>query len=228
MENFTGVIKRKGYEEFGEAIIKNIEEFGFGALSKSDFEAYIFHHLIFAVDSSKVKDSYDWMRLLKITPAKYRSLQMTRSAKYLNLDLKNDENWKLILNSIDGKKLETEDKENGKVRIYIDDVHVHRLIERYVVEAGSSIDYTLNKNQLVLKYNELLQLLDTIYQKAKSTPLINAINEDRSELKVKKEFDKLESVFKDLKDAMKDEAYSKIAEFAFATIIKIVKKKLGL
>lgn len=228
MEKISEAIKKHGYEEFGIAVLSNIGKWGLGSLSKSDFEALILHQLDLVVDKTKVKDSFDWMRLLKITPSKYRSLQMTRSAKYLNLELDNEENWKLILNSLEGRTLETEDKENGKVRIYIDDVHVHRLIERFVIEGGSSIDYTLNRNQLVLKYTEFLKLLDAIYQEAKDTPLINAINEDRSQLKVQKEFDSLDSVFKDLKDSLKDKTYDKIAEFALTTIIKIVRKKLSL
>jgi len=228
MEKLSKVLKADGELEFGKAIINNFEELGLGILSKADFEAFMFHQLTLNINSQKVKNNYDWMRLLKVTPSKLRSLQMTRSAKFLNLDLDNSDNWKLIFNAIDGKKLETEDKENGKVKIYIDDLHVHRLIERFVVDGGSSIDYTLNKNQLVLKYTEFLYLMNNILLKAKKEPLLSALNEDRSSLKVEKEFDKLESVFKELKEAIKDEAYSEIAKGAISTIIKIAKKKLGI
>jgi hypothetical protein len=228
MENITEVLKSDGEAEFGKAIIKSFEDLGLGILSKSDFEALMFHQLTLIVDPDKVKDNYDWMKLLKVTPSKLRSLQMTRSAKFLNLNLDNEDNWKLIFNAINNKKLETEDKENGKVRIYIDDLHVHRLIERFVVEGGSSVDYTLNKNQLVLKYTEFLNLFDNILQRAKGTPLLAALNEDRSELKVESEFNKLDSVLKDVKVALKDKAYDKVAEFALSTIIKIAKKKLGI
>jgi len=228
MEKLSKVLKANGDLEFGKAIIKNFEELGLGILSKADFEAFMFHQLTLNINPDKVKDSYDWMRLLKVTPSKLRSLQMTRSAKFLNLDLENKDNWKLIFNAIDGKKIETEDKENGKVKIYIDDLHVHRLIERFVVDGGSSIDYTLNKNQLVLKYTEFLYLMNNILLKAHKEPLLSALNEDRSALKVEKEFDKLESVFKELKEAIKDEAYSEIAKGAISTILKIAKKKLGI
>lgn len=228
MDKLSEVLKKQGDKEFGKAIIENFEELGLGVYSKADFEAFLFHQLSLYIDNNKVKDNYDWMRLLKITPSKLRSLQMTRSAKFLDLDLNNKENWKLIFNALDTKKLETEDKENGKVKIYIDDLHVHRLIERFVVEGGSSIDYTLNKNQLVLKYTEFLNLMNNILLKANRNPLISAINEDRSALKVDKEFDKLESVFKDLKEKFKDEAYSEIAQGAITTIIKITRKKLGI
>jgi len=218
----------QGILDFGKAIIENFENLGLGILSKSDFEAFMFHQLTLHVDTKESLDNYDWMRLLKVTPSKLRSLQMTRSAKFLDLNLDNPDNWKLIFNALDGKKLETENKENGKVRIYIDDLHVHRLIERFIVYGGSSIDYTLNKNQLVLKYTEFLNLMDNILQKAKKTPLIDAINKDKSDLKVTNAFNSLENVLSDIKEAIKENAYDKVADFALTTIIKITKKKLGI
>jgi hypothetical protein len=228
MEKLSQILQKEGGKKFGEALIKSFEELGLGVLSKADFEAFMFHHLMMNIDKSKVKNSYDLMRFLKITPTKLRSLEMTRSAKFLNLDLSNEDNWKLIFEALEGKKLETEDKENGKVRIYIDELHVHRLIERFVVESGSSIDYTLNKNQLVIKYTEFLNLLDSILKQAKKKPLIEAINKDKSELKVKKEFEKLDSIFKDLKESFKDKTYDKIAETALSAIIKIARKQIGI
>jgi hypothetical protein len=228
MEKLSEILIENGSKNFGDALIKSFEELGLGLLSKADFEAYMFHQLLQNIDKSKIKNRFDLMRVLKVTPAKLRSLEMTRSAKYLNLDLTDRYNWTQIFNALDGKKLETEDKENGKVRIYIDDLHVHRLIERFVIEGGSSIDYTMNRNQLVIKYTEFLHLLDNILKKANAKPLIEAINEDKSELKVQKEFDKLDSIFKDLKDAFKEKAYSELAETALSTIIKIAKKQIGL
>ncbi len=228
MEKLSEVLNKKGSQEFGNAVIKSFEELGLGVLSKTDFEAYMFHHILLNIDRQKIKNSYDLMRLLKITPAKLRSLEMIRSSKFLNLDLSNKDNWKMIFDAIDEKKLETENKENGKVRIYIDDLHVHRLIERFVVENGSSIDYTLNKNQLVIKYSEFLNLLDSLLKKADKRPLIEAINKDKSHLDVQKEFDKLESVFKEIKDAFKDKTYEVIAEKALGKIIKIARKQIGI
>lgn len=228
MEKLSQILQKEGSKKFGEALIKSFEELGLGVLSKSDFEAFMFHHLMMNIDKLKVKNSYDLMRVLKITPAKLRSLETIRSAKFLNLDLSNEDNWKLIFEALDGKKLETENKENGKVRIYIDELHVHRLIERFVVESGSSIDYTLNKNQLVIKYSEFLNLLDSLLKQAKKQPLIEAINKDKSELKVKKEFEKLDSIFKDLKESFKDKTYDKIAETALTAIIKIARKQIGI
>jgi hypothetical protein len=228
MESLKEVLDEEGVKNFGTALIESFDKFGFGVYSKADFEAFIFDQLSLNMKSDAVLSNYDWMRLLKITPSKLRSLQMTRSAKFLDLDLNNEKNWKWIFKALESKKLETEDKENGKVKFYIDDLHVHRLIERFVVESGSSIDYALNRNQLVLKYTEFLNLLNAILEKAGKEPLIEAINEDRSALKVENEFDKLDSVFKELKEKFKDEAYSEISKQAISTIVKIAKKKLGI
>ena len=222
MGELSTQLKATGIASFGSAIVKNIEDLGFGILSKADFEAFLYHQLVLNVDPRKVKNNYDWMRLLKVTPTKLRSLQMTRSAKFLDLDLSNSDNWKLIFNALEGKKIETEDKENGKVRIYIDDPHVHRLIEKFVVEGGSSVDYQLNRNQLVLKYSEFLLLLDNIILTAKGIPLLTAINQDKSDLEVENAFANLSTIFTDLKAKFMDKSYDKIAEFAITAIIKIV------
>ncbi len=228
MEKLSSILQKNGSKCFGDSLIESIEKYGLGAFSKSDFEAYIFHHLLINIDKSKYKNSYDLMRMLKITPSKLRNLEMIRSAKFLNLDLSDYDNLKLIFNALDGKKIETEDKENGKVRIHIDDLHVHRLIERIVVESGSSIDYSLNKNQLILKYTEFLNIVDFILLKSNVEPLIVAINNDRSKLKVEKEFESLDSVIRDIKETFKDKSFEKIAETTLQTIIKIARAKLKI
>ncbi|MEI6347256.1 MAG: hypothetical protein WCP69_04830 [Bacteroidota bacterium] len=221
-------LNNNGSDQFGLALLSSIEDLGLSILSKTDFETFMFHHILLHLDKTKIKNNYDLMRLLKITPSKLRSLEMNRSAKFLNLDLSNIDNWRMIFNALDGKKIETEDKDNGKVRIYIEELHVHRLIERFVVEGGSSIDYTLNKNQLVIKYTEFLSLLNAILVKAKKEPLLTAINKDKSQFKVKKEFESFQNIISDVKEAMKDATFEKAAEFALNKIIKIAKDKLGL
>jgi hypothetical protein len=73
-----------------------------------------------------------------------------------------------------------------------------------------------------------LNLLDSILKQATKQPLIEAINKDKSELKVKKEFEKLDSIFKDLKESFKDKTYENIAETALSAIIKIARKQIGI
>ncbi|MDL2228171.1 hypothetical protein LJC30_04720 [Odoribacter sp. OttesenSCG-928-L07] len=228
METLSEILSKDGSKKFGAALIECFEKFGFGTMSKSDFEAYMFHHLLLNIDATKNVTNFDLMKLLKITPSKLRSLEMTRSAKFLDLDLSNQDNWKLIFNSLEGKKLETEDKENGKVRIYIDDIHVHRLIERFIIEGGSSIDYTLNRNQLVIKYSEFLNLMDQILLRANQKPLISIINQDKSKFEIEKDFKNINSVFSDIKKTFKDKSYDKIAESVLTIIINLVRNQIGI
>ena len=47
-------------------------------------------------------------------------------------------------------------------------------------------------------------------------------------MKVTKEFEKLDSIFKELKEAFKDKSYDLLAENALETIIKIARKQIGI
>lgn len=157
----SSILGEKGMNNFGEAIISNIETLGLGVLSKSDFEVYMFHCILENIPENN-QTRYELMRLLKVTSTKLRSLAMIRSSKYLTLDLNDEKNWKKICNAISGKTFEIEDKANGKIRIYIDDAHVIQLIEKYIIENGSSIDYKRNANQVVLNYSGFFHLVEGI------------------------------------------------------------------
>lgn len=169
-KTLSSILGEKGMKNFGEAIISNIETLGLGVLSKSDFEAYMFHCILENIPEESLKQlqsdkkelSYELRRLLKVTPTKLKSLGMIRSSKYLTLDLNDEKNWTKICNAISGKTFEIEDKANGKIRIYIDDVHVIQLIEKYIIENGSSIDYKRNANQVVLNYSGFFHLVEGI------------------------------------------------------------------
>lgn len=204
-----------GVKKFGEAIINSIEDLGIGVLSKTDFETYMFHQLTLLCDDS-FKDNYDWMRVLKATPTKIRSLQMIQSAKYKDLNTSNKENWTYFIKSITKKNIEIEDIKKGTIRFYIDDVHAQRLIEKFIVEKGSSVDYSLNKNQMILKF-DMFSIL--ILQIAKLNDIneedfIKKISADKSIEKLNLEFNSLSSFFTKLKEKAKNEAtYDLIKEF---------------
>lgn len=66
---------------------------------------------------------------------------------------------------------------------------------------------------------EFFHLVDNILNKANKGRLLTALNEDRSKLKVENEFNNLDSVFKDVKEVLKNKAYDKVAEFALNTVI---------
>jgi hypothetical protein len=205
----------KDHAAFGQAILKSIQNLGIGVLSKTDFEAFMFHQLTLLCDDS-IKDNYDWMRILKATPAKIRSLQMIQSAKYKDLDTSKKENWSYFIKSITKKNIEIEDINKGTIRFYIDDVHAQRLIERFIVEQGSSIDYSLNKNQMILKFDmfSMLTLHIAKLNNINETDFITKISNDKSIEKLKLEFNSLSSFFKNLKEKAKNEAtYDLVKEF---------------
>lgn len=200
---------------FGEAILKSIQSLGIGVLSKTDFEAFMFHQLTLLCDDS-IKDNYDWMRILKATPAKIRSLQMIQSAKYKDLDTSKKDNWTYFIKSITKKNIEIEDIKKGTIRFYIDDVHAQRLIERFIVEKGSSVDYSLNKNQMILKFDMFSNLTLHIAKlnNLNEEDFIIKIRADKSIEKLNLEFNSLTSFFTNLKEkAKKDASYDVIKEF---------------
>lgn len=224
----THVLTTGGAEKFGYALISNIDLYGFGILSKNDFEALMFHHLMLNIDRRIIKNNYDLMRLLKITPSKLRSLEALRSAKYLTLDLTDNENKSLILHALEDVKVELENKDNGKVRVNILDLHVYRLIEKVVVENGSSVDYTLNKSQLVLKYTEFLKLIGIVTEYTTKKNLFILLKEDKSIKAIKKEYISFDSMLADLKTTFKEKSSEEIAKMVIENSISILKNKLGL
>ena len=76
------------YADLGNAVIDNINLYGLGVLPKSDLEALLFHCICEAIEgqyADNIQDlDYVLMQMLRISPAKLRSLRITRSAKFLN------------------------------------------------------------------------------------------------------------------------------------------------
>lgn len=216
-----------GIKEFGNQILKAIEDIGLGVLSKNDFEALMFHHIALNIDSKKVKDNYDWMRILKITPSKYRSVQQIRTAKYRNLDLNNVDNQKNLISVLESTNVELEDKDKGLIRLYISDVHIQMFIEKIVVGNKSSIDYKLNSNVLVIKFEAYLRILDLLLKhKDIKADLLTELNKDRSKFKLDKQLTSLEAVWSDLKRTITEESIKTIASEAILWSLKAVKNKL--
>ncbi|MFV0599413.1 MAG: hypothetical protein ACK5M0_06825 [Bacteroidales bacterium] len=218
------LLGEKGVNNFGKAIIESIEDLGLGLLSKSDFEAYMFHHIVENLPRDK-RDSFTLMQLLKITPSKLKSLEMIRSAKYLSIEI-NESSITAIIKALEGKNVEVEDKDNGKIRIYIDDNHVFRLIERIIVENGSSVDYKQNNKQLVIKYSEFLKLMEILIKyKDENSSLLKLVNEDKSIFELDKKIKPEENIFKVLETRLKEKAYDEVGSMIIKGIIKIVSSK---
>jgi hypothetical protein len=240
MGDILSSLEENGAERFGVGIINSFEKLGIGILSKTDFEAYLFHQLTLVVDKTKVQSNYDWQRLLKITSTKLKSLQNTRSARFLNLNIDNKENWKLLFRELENSKIEIEDLKKGTIRFYISDLHIYNFIEQFVVVfQKSSVDYTLNKNQVVIKFNVFLELLREIEQRAidlkiitdKKNSLIKTLAKDKSASSLNKNINSISDLWEGFKDKLKDKSFDKIAEETVNQIltagISYIKNKIG-
>lgn len=219
-------------QEFGEAILDSIEQLGLGVLSKTDFEAFMYHKLTLLVNDDTINDNYDWMRMLKVTPTKLRSLQTIQSVKYKNLNLENKDNWKYLLKGLKKKNVEIEDKKKGTIRFYIDDVHVQRFIEKFVVEKGSSVDYTLNRNQIVLKhdmYEKLIKHL-IIQFDIEEREIVVVLTEDQNSKNIGDEFASFENYMSKLKTKLSEDGVFELVKAGFSSgmtaLFKYVSNKI--
>lgn len=214
-------LKNKGIENIGNAILESIEQMGLGTLSKTDLEALIFYHLKMNVDDDKVTSSYDWMKLLKVTPSKLRNLELIASVKFSNLALDNPDNWKLLAKKMEKKKIEVENKDKGTVRFLIDDVHTQRFIENFVTSEGSSLDYSINRNQVILKFEICNKLITKMTEKLgiKEKELVTALNKDKSEAQIQKEFTSLSKYLEEFKEEFKDKAVEEVAKTTFEFVV---------
>jgi hypothetical protein len=105
MKSLNNILDENEKKNIGEGVVKIIDEFGLGTLSKSDFEARIYSLLRQNISPSEVKDSRDWIRLLRVTPSKLRSMQLIESVKQRPIDLNDKEQWKEVAAAIQIKKL---------------------------------------------------------------------------------------------------------------------------
>lgn len=76
------------YADMGKELIDNINLYGLGVQPKSDLEALLFHCICNAIEGEYADNiqelDYVLMQMLRISPAKLRSLRIIRSAKFLN------------------------------------------------------------------------------------------------------------------------------------------------
>ena len=226
------VVPDKNKTQFCNLLLDKIEEFGLGSFSKVDIDSLIYYLIDINKDGNFIHDNYDWISLLKVTPTTLRNLQLVSSVKSSNLEY-TEENWYMLANALTNKRIEIEDAKKGMVRFYVDNTHIQRFIEKFVVDSGSSQDYQRNPNQIVLKYGTYLELLNRL----RSELDINVdefgagIQEDESYKKIEEVFNSPHKIFNDFKEKFKDKAFDEIATTAINlisnTIIKYVKKKIS-
>lgn len=226
------LISDKGKVDFCNELFERIEQFGLGSFSKADLDALLYHLIDINKDHRKIKDTYDWMRYLKVTPTKLRSLQLISSVKYLNLD-DIDKNWKLLSKAIAKKNIEVEDVRKGTVRLFVDDTHVQRFIEKFVVDNGSSLDYQRNAGQVVLKYGIYLELVKRLTEKLQLDvgKILKELEKDTSHEDIKLVFDSPRHMLNQLKNKFKDKALDEAVKTTInlvtTQVIKFAKKKIS-
>lgn len=169
-------------KDFANEFLNKIDKIGFGSIQKSDLEAIIYASLKNAIHKNvdniqSSLSSFEWQELLKVTPSKLRSIQTIDAIKFNDIDSKPDREWVEFSEIFSKLKIEFEDTNKGTVRFYLDDVKWQRFIEKFIVSEGSSLDYTLNKNQVVLKYEYLGKIISNIVEHN------HKINDFKKELK---------------------------------------------
>lgn len=239
MENLKQIYNSSTTDEYnpftdmGEEIVKNINDFGLGVLPKSDLEGLIFHCICNVIEDKYADNinelDYVLMQILRISPAKLRSLRITRSAKYLNnLDYKNTkQNIKRIFNALRNAPIDNEDIYNGKIKISVSDPHTQNLIERIVEENRGVIDHSTNSKLLILNANQFLKLIAIIIGDGDqiSEDTIQAIKDEAKDLhgEITKE-----NILKKFQEAFQEHALGKIIEFSLKVAGNIVENKIGL
>lgn len=226
------IIKDGNEVKFTKELLNKLEEFGFASFNKADFEAFLYFLIEKYKNEIYSKNNLEWIDILKITPSKLRSLQLNASIKFKNID--DESTWNDFYRDFLKSDIEIEDLKKGTVRFYLENVHLQRLIEKFVIDNRSSLDYSLNRSQVILKYEIYLKLLITIKEKfnIKDEEIGKEITKDKSFKKIESEFKSAKTFVSDLKDKFKDKAIDEIAkegiELLSSTVISFIKKKLGI
>lgn len=240
-------LRRKGGESepldslsnISKELLKKISEEGFGYMSKTDLETYIFHlyekYLEFPLSD------YELMSLFKISASKLRSLELNRSIKYQQLDLDNEENRQLLIAFFDRaitlNSFEIPEEETGNVKFYVPNAHIYRIIEKYIVDRGSSPNYRLNPKQMEIRYDYLVLLLEKICseqnvfveEKGWKKALKESLGKDfKNHNAIKNIPNSIEGMIEAIKDDFKQDGFKYLAEKTITIIVTFLRNQMGL
>jgi hypothetical protein len=140
---------------------------GFGTLTKKDTELLIFGCLRRAFGRTGPKNNYEWAKLLRLTPAKVRSMRLEAYLRYGHLleerDADTTEQFLKnfgMLQSIDVKGLKSSgDLDNVTVSFVIEDPVTQMVIENRLKEAGTYLDFHRNREVVKLKLTDFFRML---------------------------------------------------------------------
>lgn len=221
------------YADMGKELIDNINLYGLGVQPKSDMEALLFHCICNAIEDDYADDiqklDYALMQMLRISPAKLRSLRVTRSAKFLNnLDWHDPKNQLRIVNALRNAPIGDGNIREGKIKVVISDPHTQNLIERMVEEKRGVLDKSFSSRVLVLNAMQFLEIVADIYGDgaedgyAQTVQAIkNAAHDIQDELTK-------DNILEKFQDAFHEHAFAKIIELGGTVAKNAVLHKLGL
>lgn len=220
----TEIINESGKKQLAESLLVKFDELGLSVLSKADFEAYLFYLIESLTTNGEDISNFQWQSILKVTPAKLKSLQINASVKFKKLDLNDKVSWIIAAKKIIKSKWEVEDYEKGTVRLFIDDFHVYRFLENYTNQLGSTPDKTLNGTQFIIKHEIFIDILSKISEQTGISykAFYNELIKDKSIKLLKDELHPTNQIFKDVKNILKNDSHKLIAQ----EIIKLSTKTL--
>lgn len=226
-------IGKTPYADMGKALIENISLYGLGVQPKTDIEALFFHCICNAIEdqyAENIQDlDYVLMQMLRISPAKLRSLRITRSAKFLNnLDWHDPKNQLRIVVALKNAPISDGNISEGKIKVAISDPHTQNLIERMIEEKKGVLDKTFSSRVLVLNAKQFLEVIVDIYGDGAEGGYENTINAIKNEAhEIHDELTK-ENILEKFQEAFQEHAFSKMIEIAGKVAKQAVLNKLGL
>ena len=221
------------YADMGKRLIENINLYGLGVQPKSDIEALLFHCICDAMEDQYSEDilelDYALMQMLRISPAKLRSLRITRSAKFLNnLDWHDSNNQLRILNALRHAPVADGNIREGKIKVVISDPHTQNLIERMIEDKKGVLDKTFSSRVLVLSAMQFLEVVADIYGDGAEDGYEKTIQAIKNEAhEIHDELTK-DNILDKFEDAFREHAFNKIIELGGYVAKQAVLHKLGL
>ena len=219
------------YYDLGRKLVEDIDLYGLGVQPKSDLEALIFHCICNAIEgeySDNILElDYVLMQILRISPAKLRSLRVIRSAKFLNnLDWHDAANQERIINALKHAPVGNADIENGIISVVISDPHTQNLVERMVEENKGVLDKTFSSKVLRLNSKQFLEIVAAIYGDGADDGYDRTIKAIKAEAhEIHDELTK-DNILEEFHTAFKDRAFDKLLELGGAVAMKEIKNKL--
>lgn len=169
------------------------------------------------------------MQMLRISPAKLRSLRITRSAKFLNnLDWHYPENQKRIVAALMNAPVGDGNISEGRIKVAVSDPHTQNLMERMVEEKKGILDKTFSSKVLVLNAEQFLEIVVDIYGNGAEGSY------DRTILAIKREAREIrdeltkENIIEKFRDAFQEKAFGRIIVLGCKVARTAVLHRLGV